>query len=417
MKRQWTALLLCGALLMGVLSSCASSRNTAQAVDLMAGVQAGDVKTSIDVTGPEAAVVTDFAVKLLQETMEDGENTLLSPLSVLCALAMTENGAKGETLAQMEDLFGMDRATLNHYLYAYAKSLPQGEKYKLTLANSIWLRDDERLTVEPKFLQANADWYGAGAYKAPFDHSTVKEINEWAAEHTDGMIDGVLDDIPAEAVLYLINALAFDAEWQNIYQESQVKRAVFTTEEGATRHVEFLHSREYRYLSDKNAAGVMKNYADGKYAFAALLPKEGMSVSDYVRTLTGEKLHDMLVNSSAEPVITAIPKFEAEYGTSLAEVLQAMGLTDAFDPNTADFSAMGHSENGPLFINDVIHKTYIKVDEKGTKAGAVTAVEMNDAAAPMEEPKQVTLDRPFVYMIVDTQAMVPVFLGVLRDVG
>lgn len=119
MKRQWTALLLCGALLMGVLSSCASSRNTAQAVDLMAGVQAGDVKTSIDVTGPEAAVVTDFAVKLLQETMEDGENTLLSPLSVLCALAMTENGAKGETLAQMEDLFGMDRATLNHYLYGY----------------------------------------------------------------------------------------------------------------------------------------------------------------------------------------------------------------------------------------------------------------------------------------------------------
>lgn len=413
MKQRLTALLLCLALLIGALTGCTS----AGAADLMTGVQAGDVKTSIDVTGPEAAAVTDFAVQLLRQSMTE-KNTLISPLSVLCALAMTENGAKGETLAQMEDLFGLDQATLNHYLYAYAKSLPQGDKYKLSLANSIWFRDDERLTVEPGFLQANADWYGAGAYKAPFDRSTVREINEWVAEHTDGMIDGILDRIPDEAVLYLINALAFDAEWDSIYKESQVWTDSFTNADGAERIVDFLHSEESRYLSDGKAVGFLKPYADGKYAFAALLPEEGISVEDYVNQLTGAKLHDTLVNANGEKVIVSMPKFETESSMSLAEALQAMGLTDAFDPETADFSAMGSSDNGPLFINDVIHKTYIKVDEKGTKAGAATAVEMNaESAAPMEEPKQVILDRPFVYMIVDTEAMVPVFLGVLKSVG
>lgn len=411
MKR-FTALLLCIALLSGTLTGCTS----VQATDLMAGVQPGDRKTSIDVTGPEAAALTDFAVRLLQNLPCGEENTLLSPVSILCALAMTENGAKGETLNQMEATFGLDQATLNHYLYAYAKSLPQGDKYQLSLANSIWMRDDARLTVEPGFLQANADWYGAGAFKAPFDNATCKEINRWVKDHTNGMIDGVLDKIPAEAVLYLINALAFDAEWESVYEESQVWEDTFTAQNGTERTVEFLHSKEFRYLSDDKASGFMKYYADNQYAFAALLPDEGVSISDYIESLTGEKLHDLLTNCSAEPVYTSIPKFETEYAASLAETLQSMGLTDAFDGEKADFTAMGSSENGPLFISDVIHKTYIKVDEKGTKAGAVTAVEMNAESAPIEDPKEVILNRPFVYMIIDTQANLPIFLGTMLDV-
>ena len=133
--------------------------------------------------------------------------------------------------------------------------------------------------------------------------------------------------------------------------------------------------------------------------------------------MTGKTLHDTLTAATGAKVIVSLPKFETESAMSLAETLQAMGVTDAFDSETADFTAMGTSDNGPLFINDVIHKTYIKVDERGTKAGAVTAVEMNAEGAPMEEPKRVTLDRPFVYMIVDTQAMVPVFLGTMLDVS
>ena len=414
MMRRLTALLLCMVLLSAGLTGCTS----AKATDLMTGVQPGDRKTSIDVTGPEAAAVTDFAVRLLQNLPSGEENTLLSPLSVLCALAMTENGAKGETLSQMETVFGLDLATLNHYLYAYTKSLPQGDKYQLSLANSIWLRDDAHLTVEPAFLQTNADWYGAGAFKAPFDHSTCKEINRWVEDHTNGMIDGVLDKIPAEAMLYLINALAFEAEWQSVYETTQVWQDTFTAQDGTERTVDFLHSKEYRYLSDDKASGFIKYYADNQYAFAALLPDEGVSVSDYVAGFTGEKLHDLLLNCTAEPVYTSIPKFETEYAASLAETLQSMGLTDAFDSAKADFTAMGRSENGPLFINDVIHKTYIKVDEKGTKAGAVTAVEMNvESAAPIEDPKEVNLNRPFIYMIVDTEANLPIFLGTMLDIA
>lgn len=412
MKRRLIALLLCIGLLAGALTGCTS----AKATDMMSGVQAGDVKTSINVAGPEAVAVTDFAVRLLQQTQGEG-NMLLSPLSVLCALGMTENGAKGETLRQMEALFAMDLATLNHYLYAYSKSLPQGDKYKLTMANSVWLRDDERLSVEQEFLQANADWYGAGVYKAPFDNSTRKEINRWVKEHTNGMIDGVLDEIPEETALYLINALAFEAEWQSIYEKGQVWEGVFTAQDGTARTADFLHSDEYRYLSDGSATGFIKNYADRKYAFAALLPNEGVSITDYVNSLTGTKLHETLVNANAEKVIVSMPKFETESALSLVETLQKMGMTDAFNGQTADFTAMGTSAEGPLYIGDVLHKTYIKVDEKGTKAGAVTAVEMNaESAAPIEDPKSVTLDRPFVYMIIDTQANVPIFLGTTLNI-
>lgn len=413
MKRQLSALLLICTLLLGNLNGCTSARAT----DLMTGVQAGGVKTSIHINGPEAALVTDFGVRLLRENVREGENVLLSPLSILCALAMTGNGAKGETLSQMETVFGMDLATLNRYLYAYAKSLPQGERYQLTMANSIWFRDDEQLSVEPDFLQANANWYGAGIYKTPFDNAACKEINYWVNTHTGGMIDQVLDHIPDEAMLYLINALAFDAEWQSIYEESQVRAGTFTMEDGEMQTVDFMHSEESRYLEDENAVGFVKYYADKKYAFAALLPNENLSVSEYVQTLTGEWIHSMLKAAETTPVDVSIPKFESEYAISLVESLRAMGMTDAFHADTADLSAMGSYGTNPLYINDVVHKTFISVDERGTKAGAVTSVEVNaESAAPEIEVKEVRLTRPFVYMIIDCEALVPVFLGTVMSV-
>lgn len=414
MKRRISALLLICALFMGNLNGCTSARTT----DLMTGVQASGVKTSIHINGTEAASVTDFGVRLLQENVQEGENVLLSPLSVLCALAMTGNGAKGETLSQMETVFGMDLATLNRYLYAYAKSLPQEERYQLTMANSIWFRDDEQLSVEPDFLQANANWYGAGIYKTPFDNTACEEINRWVDTHTGGMIDRVLDRIPDEAMLYLINALAFDAEWQSVYEESQVRTGTFTMEDGKTQTVDFMNSEESRYLEDENAVGFVKYYADKKYAFAALLPNENLSVSEYVQGLTGEGLHSMLKNAEATPVYVSIPKFESEYAVSLSESLQTMGMTDAFHGDTADLSAMGSYGTMPLYINDVIHKTFISVDERGTKAGAVTSVEINaESAAPETEVKEVRLTRPFVYMIIDCEALVPVFIGTAMSVA
>ena len=255
-----TLLLLC-AMLFNIVSC-----TKVKAADLMEGVTPREVEVREEL-GEDNAAVTDFAIRLFKATNAGGKNTLISPLSVLCALAMTTNGAKGETREQMEATLGMSAEELNLYLYSYMNSLPTGEKYKLSLANSIWFRDDERFTVNEDFLQINADYYGAGAYKAPFDDSTLEDINNWVKKETDGMIPKVLDEIPPEAVMYLVNALAFEAEWAEIYNEYAVSDGTFTKEDGTKQSVEFMYSDESTYLEDDKAIGFKKYYKDRKYAF------------------------------------------------------------------------------------------------------------------------------------------------------
>ena len=386
--------------------------------DLMDGIKPrGNTGDAADLTDVSDAAVTDFAIRLFKESMADGENTLISPLSVLVALSMTANGADNETLSQMEAVLGMPIDQLNTWISTYMANLPEEEKYKLSLANSIWFTDDERFTVNQDFLQTNADYYGADIYRAPFDDDTCKDINKWVKDNTDGLIKNILDQIPKEAVMYLINALAFDAEWQDIYFESQVREGEFTTENGEKRNVDMMYSEENKYLEDKHATGFIKYYKDRKYAFAALLPKEGTTVSEYIASLDGEHLNNLLTNAKSAFVNTSIPKFETEYDVEMSAVLSGMGMPDAFSGSTADFSKLGHSTAGNIFINRVLHKTFISVDERGTKAGAATVVEMNDECALIiEDPKQVFLDRPFVYMLIDCETNLPFFIGTMMDV-
>lgn len=372
-----------------------------------------------DLPSADAVTYTDFAVRLFQEcagSQKEG-NVLVSPLSVINALAMTANGARGGTLVQMEEMFGADLTSLCDYLHAYNKNLPSAEKYKLHVANSIWMKDDAGFTVQPDFLQANANWFNADVYMAPFDGSTLKDINKWVSTNTDKMIPKILDEIPEDAVMYLVNALAFDAEWQSIYRDYQVRDGFFTREDGTRQETEMMYSTEYTYLRDTQAQGFVKYYNDAKYAFAALLPEEGVSLEDYVASLTGEGLHELLSNPERPDVRTAIPKFEAEYSVLLNDILEKLGMKDAFDSGTADLSGLGSSLDGNLYISRVIHKTYIAVDEKGTKAGAATVVEVNTESAVMEpeEVKTVYLDRPFVYMIIDCEEKLPVFIGTVTD--
>lgn len=394
-----------------VLVGCGASGSK----DLTKGIKPLAVEERAAGTGEEAAAVTDFGVRLLQRSLAE-ENTLISPVSVLAALAMTANGAGGETLAQMEETLGLSVPELNSYLHAYLEQLPQEKEYTLHMANAIWFKDDAKFTVNPEFLQANATYYDADIYQAPFDDSTVKDINGWVNENTDGMIPQVLNEIPPTGVMYLINALAFDAEWERIYRESQVREGTFTCEDGTEQPVELMYSQEGRYLEDALATGVVKYYKDRNYAFAALLPKEGVSVAEYVASLTGEGLHEMLCKASDAQVFTAIPRFETAFDVELSEALKAMGMTDAFDMDDADFTGQGTYEDQNLYIGRVLHKTFITVDEKGTKAGAVTVVEEPGAAKPPAEPKEVILDRPFVYLLIDCQANLPLFMGTVMDV-
>lgn len=388
-----------------------------QAKDLMDGITTSQVN-ALDDLGSQNADVTDFAIRLFKASEESGKNTLISPLSVLCALAMTANGAEEETLAQMEEVLGMTTEELNLYLYSYMHNLPQGEKYKLSLANSIWFTEDERFTVNQDFLQTNANYYGADIYKAPFDNQTLKDINNWVKQNTDEMIPEILDKIPDEAIMYLVNALAFEAEWMEIYEKQQVRDGKFTKEDGTKQDVEFMYGTEGTYLEDENAIGFKKYYKGGKYAFVAMLPNEGVSVSEYIASLNGESLNALLSNPQYGTVYTSIPKFETEYTVEMAEILKGMGMTEAFDMYNADFEGLGTSTAGNIYISRVLHKTFISVGEKGTKAGAATVVEMADgAAAEPQEPKEVYLDRPFVYMLIDCENNIPFFIGTMMDVN
>ena len=406
MKKKYLALLVAGTLLCSALMGCTKT----YATDFMDGVKAG-TPTEVQVQEETWAGMYDFSVKLLQSTCEEEENTLVSPMSVLSALAMTANGARGETRSQMENTLGGTVEQLNGAL----TGLGQEEDSPLYLANSIWFAEGGRITPNPDFLQINADYYRAGVFEAPFDQTTVTDINRWVKEHTHGMVEEILKKIPHDTVMYLINALAFEAEWENPYQKEDVWQQAFTNQAGEVQQVSMMHSEETFYLRDDQAQGFMKYYQGGRYAFVALLPDKGNSVLDYVEGLDGQQLKALLDNPTSVPVMTTMPKFESEMEVDLREVLKEMGMDLPFDSAQADFTDLGTSPEGNLYINQVFHKAYLEVEEKGTRGGAATAVEMNTEAAP-EEQMVVTLDRPFVYMVVDTSSMLPVFMGTVLSV-
>ena len=415
MKKKLTALALAGVLTLSLALSACGGAGTA-GTDLAAGVTASGVPpvyaAPSEVPAEDAAAMADFGLDLLKLCAGE-KNVLISPASVLSALGMTANGAKGETLAQFETAFGLPVEELNAALSA---CLP-AEDGPFSSANAIWFNDKEGLHIEEDFLQTNADWYDAGIYAAPFDDSTCKDINRWVSDHTKGMIPKILDKVPEDAIMYLVNALAFDGEWLSPYDANATTDGTFTRENGSTQTVPFMHSDEYAYLEGEKVTGFMKNYKDGSYAFAALLPDEGVSLAEALDSLDGESLTALLQNVSGEEVITAMPKFAVDYDAGLEEVLPALGVTDAFAADLADFTGIGTSDLGNLYISRVLHKTHMEVDELGTKAAAATVVEMTEGAAmEMEPPKEVILDRPFLYMIVDQDSGLPLFLGAMMEI-
>lgn len=367
----------------------------------------------------------DFSLKLLQESIkEPGENIMISPVSIQNALAMTANGAVGNTLEQMLAVLAgangesQDRNRLNESLKAFNEGLTDSENASLKQANSIWVKEGkERLEVKPDFLERNGYFYGADVYKAPFDASTLEAINQWVKDKTDGRIEEILDKIPNEAVMYLINAISFDAEWRNTYLEHQVREKEFTNASGNQEEVQLMYSEEGDYLEDGNACGFIKYYKEGYY-FMAMLPEEGTTVEEYVNSLNADSYLALLEQKKKATVMAAIPKFTSEYTTEMSELLESLGMTDAFDANKADFSGLATLPEENIYINRVLHKTFIQVDELGTKAGAATIVEMVEetAAIEPEEIYNVYLNRPFLYAVVDGKTNVPIFIGIVNSV-
>lgn len=414
MKRVISAGLVC-VILACTLFGVAGCASKVKATECTKGISRSKIEQISDYTEGNK-VATDFAVKLFKESSTKGKNSLVSPLSVMCAMAMTANGADGQTLKEMESVFGMPMEELNKYLYSYLSNLPQGDKYKFSVANSIWINENSGLTPSQSFLQTNVDYYDAVIYKDAFDSQLVKDVNNWVSNNTDKMIKKIMDDVSSDDVMYLINAVVMDAQWQNVYKSQDICNRTFTLEDGTYRDVDFMYATEGKYLEGDYEKGFIKYYKDEKYAYVALLPDEDIKVDKYVSRLTGEYISNLLANVKSTTVRTGIPKYKMEYSVSMADALKNMGIKDAFVGDKANFSKLGTATNGNVYIDEVEQKTYIEVYEKGTKAAAVTKVGVKDESYEPVRVKEVYLNRPFVYMIIDCQHNIPVFMGTMHDV-
>lgn len=414
--------LLSGMLFSTSVFSLAGCGNSLKSEDLTSSITPNTIETNADMATYNASV-TDFGIRLFQNSFansamtESNINLLVSPISVMSALSMTANGADNETLSQMESTLGMTVSELNSYLHAYRIRATSEQDSKFSLANSIWFTEDDRFTVEETFLQTVVDYYDTQIYKTPFDKSTVKDINNWIDSNTDGKIPKIIDDVSENSIMYLVNALAFDAEWQHTYESYQVNDCIFRMEDGTEQTVGTMSSTENKYLEDERTTGFIKYYKNKDYAFIALLPKEGIRMTDYIASLDGRKLHSLISNPEDTNVTISLPKFEYECFTQMNEILQAMGMMDAFNVDSADFSNLGSSTGGNIFIEQVLHKTFITVAEKGTKAGAATVVAKASGDIALEDIKQVYLNRPFVYLLIDCENNVPFFIGTVMSIN
>ena len=373
--------------------------------------------------------VKNVSMELFKESVSDGKNSMISPVSILMAMAMAENGAAAGSRTQIEKAFGCTTEELSDWLKNWMTSLKSGTNTRMNVANSFWFRDTEGLEVKEDYLNTIKDCLDAQAYKAAFDEGTKDAINNWCDENTYGMIKKVIQEISPEDIAIIVNATAFEGAWLVPYEEHQVEEGeTFYTEDGSEENADMLYSEEGFYIEgkieNKAVTGFKKSYEDG-YSFVALLPEEGTAVADCVKDLDGSTFASILNNGRYEKVKTAIPEFTSEYTVNnLISTFEKMGIKDIFSPDMADLSDMataaapGGDAAYNLYVSKILHKTFIEVNRKGTRAAAVTEMVVGCTSMPRpEEIHTVRLDRPFIYAIIDDMTATPIFIGTVMSVA
>lgn len=359
----------------------------------------------------------NFGLELLNQviTKDDTPNIMISPASVSIALGMAYNGAETTTRDAFEEVLnyeGLSREEINEITRELIKVLVTNvEGNLLEIANSMWY--DKGFPVEQEFIDLNTHYYDAEVREIDFrTANAVKTINQWVSENTNGKIEKIIDAIDPAMMMILINAIYFNSVWEVEFDPEDTQDQPFYREDKSLfGNVEmmFLESTLHASFTEKFSA-VELPYKNKKFSMFIFLPAEGTTVNELLGQLDGSLWNSWLEGFTERKDFTVtMPKFKFEYDRSMAEDLKAMGLEVAFT-ELADFSGISSVD---LLISDVIHKTYIDVNEEGTEAAAVTAIVFETTS--IGPANGIRLDRPYLFAITENSSKSIVFIGKVSE--
>ncbi|WP_298649653.1 serpin family protein [uncultured Proteiniphilum sp.] len=392
----------------------------------------GDVRTGdlpdpirIDLRSSEQEMVRadqSFAFEFfenvfVEESLQEDNNFMVSPLSLSMALAMTWNGAAGETKTAMQRTLKMDDFPddeLNGYYKKLKEALLKTDpSTKLSIANAVFT--NQFITIKPDFISANRSFYDATVQSVDFTRAaTVDIINNWASDNTNGLIKKVIDNTKPEDLMYLLNAIYFKGIWTSEFDKKNTSERPFTYESGTRKNVEMMkQTAKFNYTEDGNLQLVQLPYGNQAFSMMVLLPAEGKKLQDVVTATRQQGYWGGLKSALREAEVDlSLPKFKTEYSKELNEVLTKMGMEIAFT-KAADFSRMS---DAPAKISFVKQDTYITTDESGTEAAAVTTIGMELTSFPMKPDKVVfNANRPFLYLIQENSTGAILFMGAVKN--
>lgn len=359
----------------------------------------------------------DFSLDVFAKVnaQHESENIFISPFSISTALSMTLNGASGETLMALKEglaLGQMDDEEINQaYKDLVGFLLDLDKKVTLQVANSNWYK--EELTIRQEFKSVLQEFYDAEINAADFsDPQTKDRINQWIENKTSGKIKDMLDGIPGDAVMYLINAVYFNAEWQYQFEKNKTEDRTFHLADGGTTKVPTMFSKgtvvNYSYKNGVQFIDIP--YGNGQFYFSVLMPDDVGAVNTLIEHLSPQQVDSFLEDTTTYSTELYLPKIKIEFKKLLNEVLIEMGMGKAFSDN-ADFSRL-FAESLSLAISRVMHQSFLEVNEEGTEAAAATIVEIRELSAGGEgKPPVITVDKPFAFFIREKHSNTLLFAG------
>jgi len=335
-------------------------------------------------------------------------NPAYSPLSVYLALGLTASGASGQSAQEFAALLGGDPDKVNQLAAGVmTEYVTTGDGPTLAVANSLWL--DLIFTVNPDFEQVAKAVFRAEATSLDLQAEGKDRINAWVEQMTNGLIEQIIQQVPVDAVAYLVNALYFKGTWATPFVSELTKDQSFTLADGSTVQVPTMMASglDADYFKNEAGEGIILPYEGGRFGMVLTMPNDGVDQITWDGTQVVGWLGEAKPHAGIE---LYLPKWESELTADLTEPLQSLGLVAPFS-GSDDFAGLGTTaDNEPIYISEVAHKAVVKVDEYGTEAAAVTSVGMVREAAPTE-PIMVHFNQPFAFALVDLTTGLPLFLG------